>query len=43
MAHVSVDRRQQGFTIIELAIVMVIVGALAGLAIPMYLDRKSVV
>ena len=37
MVHVSADRRQQGFTIIELAIVMVIVGALAGLAVPMYL------
>ncbi|MCC8985564.1 MAG: prepilin-type N-terminal cleavage/methylation domain-containing protein [Nitrospira sp.] len=37
MAHVSFDRRQQGFTIIELAIVMVIVGALAGLAVPTYL------
>ena len=37
MAQVSVDRRQQGFTIIELAIVMVIVGALAGLAVPTYL------
>ena len=37
MAQVFVDRRQQGFTIIELAIVMVIVGALAGLAVPMYL------
>ena len=37
MAHVSFDRRQQGFTIIELAIVLVIVGALAGLAIPTYL------
>ena len=37
MYHVSVDRRQQGFTIVELAIVMVIVGALAGLAVPTYL------
>ncbi len=37
MPHAAVDRRQQGFTIVELAIVMVIVGALAGLAIPTYL------
>ena len=37
MYHVSVDRRQQGFTIVELTIVMVIVGALAGLAVPTYL------
>lgn len=37
MAHVPLHRRQQGFTIIELAIVMVIVGALAGLAVPTYL------
>lgn len=37
MAYVLLDRRQQGFTIIELAIVMVIVGLLAGLAVPTYL------
>lgn len=37
MAQASSDRRQQGFTIIELAIVVVIVGALAGLAVPTYL------
>lgn len=37
MAYVPLDRRQQGFTIVELAIVMVIVGALAGLAVPAYL------
>ncbi len=37
MAYVSLDRRQQGFTIIELAIVTVIVGLLAGLAVPTYL------
>ncbi len=36
MAHVAFDRRQQGFTIVELAFVTVIVGALAGLAIPTY-------
>ncbi|HQR15188.1 MAG TPA: prepilin-type N-terminal cleavage/methylation domain-containing protein [Nitrospira sp.] len=36
MAHVVFDRRQQGFTIVELAFVTVIVGALAGLAVPMY-------
>lgn len=36
MVHPPVDRRQQGFTIVELAIVMVIVGALAGLAVPTY-------
>lgn len=37
MAYVLLDRRQQGFTIIELAIVTVIVGLLAGLAVPTYL------
>ncbi|MBX3120823.1 MAG: prepilin-type N-terminal cleavage/methylation domain-containing protein [Fimbriimonadaceae bacterium] len=37
MAYVCLDRRQQGFTIIELAIVTVIVGLLAGLAVPTYL------
>ena len=37
MAYVLDDRRQQGFTIIELAIVTVIVGLLAGLAVPTYL------
>lgn len=37
MTHAVLDRRQQGFTIIELAIVTVIVGLLAGLAVPTYL------
>ncbi len=37
MVHAAVDYRQQGFTIVELAIVVVIVGALAGLAVPTYL------
>ncbi len=37
MAYIFLDRRQQGFTIIELAIVTVIVGLLAGLAVPTYL------
>lgn len=37
MVYDSLHRRQQGFTVIELAIVMVIVGALAGLAVPTYL------
>lgn len=37
MTQLTLERRQQGFTIIELAIVTVIVGALAGLAVPTYL------
>lgn len=32
-----IDRRQRGFTIVELAFVVVIIGAVAGLAVPTYL------
>ena len=38
MPIVSRLRNQQGFTIVELSIIVAIIGALAGLAVPTYVE-----
>jgi type II secretory pathway pseudopilin PulG len=40
LEEVRIPRNQGGFTIIELIIIIVVIGILAGLAIPRYLDLR---